>query len=126
VEQKARKYPRFAGTSHGSQSPERRSHRRYAIVAELQYRVMQRSRVMEEGSGHTVDISSDGVLFEALVALPPGLAIEVSIIWPAGGTKTKRLELHAQGYTVRAQRNCTAVHLSHYAFRELPISRVSL
>ena len=96
---------------------ERRADRRYPISADLQYRITNRRKVIEIGSGRTIDISSTGVLFESRVPLPRGLKIELRIMWPVVAGDSPKLELHAEGRTVRAQENCTAVRIEKYTFQ---------
>ena len=103
--------------AHGVAWSERRSDRRYPISADLQYRITNRRKVIETGSGRTVDISSNGVLFETRLPLPRGLKIELRILWPVVSAGSPRLELHAEGRTVRTQQNRTAVQIQKYAFQ---------
>jgi len=117
AQREASNKPQAGETSRSNRKPERRAHRRYSITAELEYRITKRQKLIVQGRGQTIDISSTGVLFEAPLPLPLGLKIEVVITWPARPTNLHRLELHAEGYTVRTERNCTAVLIKRYAFR---------
>jgi len=108
------------GASRGKGEVERRADRRYPINAELAYRITNRRRVITSGCGRTIDISSRGLLFESQIPLPRGLRIEVSIIWPTLPAGSSRLELLAEGRTVRTQQNCTAVQIKRYSFRQQP------
>ena len=101
-------------------SGDRRADRRYPINAALKYRITYRRKVIGTGPGRTIDMSSTGMLFESTSALPRGLKIEIWINWPALPAFNNRLELHAEGRTVRAQDNCTAVHIQKYTFRGQP------
>ncbi|HEY1338472.1 MAG TPA: hypothetical protein VGF59_13235 [Bryobacteraceae bacterium] len=96
---------------------DRRVARRYPIQADLRYKVLRRGRVLESGEGCTVDLSSGGVLFHADRALPPGVAIELEVNWPAAASAPLAITLSIAGRTVRWSRNCTAVRIRRYAFR---------
>jgi hypothetical protein len=61
---------------------DKRSHRRYPITLDVEYKLLKRGRVIQIGSGKTLDISSHGVLFEANEALAPGDLIELKMTWP--------------------------------------------
>ena len=104
-------------SAQGVARTDRRSDRRYPISADLQYRITNRRKVIESGSGRTIDISSTGILFESRLPLPRGLKIELKILWPVLTAGSPRMELHAEGRTVRAQQNCTAVQIQKYAFQ---------
>jgi hypothetical protein len=105
------------GTSREPRTPDRRSDRRYPINAEVRYCITNRQRVIQTGYGRIIDISSAGVLFESGLALPRGLKIELSIAWPALSSTSSKLELHAEGRTVRAEHNRTAAQIHRYTFR---------
>ena len=47
-------------------SSEQRSHRRYPIELEVEYRLLAKGRSEQVGSGKTRNISSGGMLFDAL------------------------------------------------------------
>ena len=96
---------------------ERRAHRRYAIATELNYRIVRQQRVLEEGSGQTVDISTSGISFGCARVLPIGSKIEISITWPPGSGGLRSLELAAQGRIVRVDRNITAISFKRSGFR---------
>lgn len=50
---------------------EQRSHQRYPIELEVEYRLLTKGQCELIGSGKTRNISSGGVLFEALGLAPP-------------------------------------------------------
>src|SRR5690349_24728354 len=97
------------GLSSTLAAEDRRAARRYPINADLRFRVLRRGRVLESGEGRTVDLSSGGVLFRADQALPPGVAIELEVSWPAGDFAPGAITLAIAGRTVRWSRDCTAV-----------------
>jgi c-di-GMP-binding flagellar brake protein YcgR len=101
----------------GEQRPERRSHRRYSVIAEVEYNVLSGDHAGKTARGWTVDISSSGVLFEADEALPEGTRIEVLVAWPARPNNDVGLELCASGHAVRRDNNRTAVRIERHVFR---------
>jgi len=96
---------------------ERRSARRYPIVADVGYKLLEGREVFQAGRGKTVNISSKGILFETEPAVPAGQEIELSIAWPAALPGGTRLQLTVTGRTVRAGTRHTAVELRAYEFR---------
>jgi c-di-GMP-binding flagellar brake protein YcgR len=107
-----------AGGSKTTRKMERRAHRRYSIAAEVEFRIKGRRTAVQKGKGQTIDISSNGVLFESRTPLPIGLKVELSISWPSPETLPKRLEFYAEGHTVRSDNNRTAIYFKRYNFRE--------
>ena len=97
---------------------ERRSDRRYPIHADLQYS-LRRYRFSMVGKGKTVNVSSHGVLFESDAILPPNMAIQLRIDWPARLNDQVRLRLHADGRVVRVEDKNIAVEVSQYSFHTL-------
>ena len=59
-------------------SGDRRADRRYEMRLELRWKLVRRRRVLESGTGYTVDLSSGGILIEAGKHLPAGLNLELS------------------------------------------------
>jgi hypothetical protein len=100
----------------GPSAGERRAARRYAIRMEMEYRLVWRSKRIVEGRGHTINLSSAGLLLEAKTALPLGAIIELTIAWPARISEQTGLSLKISGRTVRSQANRTAVVIRRYEF----------
>ncbi|HLK62447.1 MAG TPA: PilZ domain-containing protein [Bryobacteraceae bacterium] len=101
--------------SHGRK--DRRSGHRFPIEAELYYLLVNNKVIKSSGHGTSVNISSNGILFESSQSIRLGLEIELSIAWPARIDGVVHLQLHASGRTVRKQDNCTGVHVLRYEFR---------
>jgi hypothetical protein len=78
-------------------SGERRQHRRYLLEMELRWKLIRRRRVLETGIGHTIDLSSGGILFNAGRPLPAGHNVELSISWPVLLNDAVPLQLAAKG-----------------------------
>jgi hypothetical protein len=96
---------------------DRRAERRYPIRLELRYKLIRRRRILETGSGSTVNLSSGGTLFETAQPLPPGLDIEVSMAWPVLLNNVTPLRLVFYGRIVRSERNRTGVRALQHEFR---------
>lgn len=96
---------------------DRRSHNRYPIELELEYKLWNSDRVERVGFGRTLNLSSGGVLFEADVALPAGAAITLAVKWPCSLGKACTLKLHMRGRVIRCEARRIAVELTHYEFR---------
>ena len=95
-----------------SPGQDRRSHRRYPISVELKY-----SAGVQVGRGRTINLSEGGVLFEADLALPIDLPIELSISWPGRTWPPVPLEVYAPGKTVRVEGTKVAVKFDRAVFR---------
>lgn len=55
---------------------DRRRERRYGIELELRWKLVHRRKVLENGVGRTIDLSSGGILFDARQNLPAGLNVD--------------------------------------------------
>ena len=80
---------------------DRRLDRRYHLQLELKWKLIRRRRVLDTGTGHTIDVSSGGVLFDAGRHLPEGLNVELSISWPVLLHSVAPLQLVVAGKIVR-------------------------
>jgi hypothetical protein len=98
-------------------SGDRRFDRRYAIALELRWKLVRRRKVLESGTGSTLDLSSGGVLFEAGRQLPVGLNVELSISWPALLHDLAPMQLAVSGRIVRTHGSRTAILMSQHEFR---------
>jgi hypothetical protein len=97
---------------------DQRSHRRYAVTLDLEYKLVKRSRVVQLGSGRTLNISSGGVLFEATYALSPGGLLELMISWPVFLEGFCPLKLVMRGHVVRNDDgNQVAITVTYHEFR---------
>jgi hypothetical protein len=97
---------------------DRRSHRRYPIVLEVEYKVVKRHRVVELGSGFTLNISSSGVLIELSDTLRSTGAVEVTLHWPFLLDGICPLRLVIKGRVIRnhGRGKRIAVSIKHYEF----------
>lgn len=99
-------------------SVERRSARRFPIQQDAVYKIQDHRLVAPgNGTGRTVDISSDGVLFETEQHLCSGKRVELTMNWPAELEGGCALKFVACGRVVRSEDNQAAMHIEHYVFR---------
>lgn len=96
---------------------ERRASDRFPIERELRYKVLNRKTAEEMGSGKTLNMSSNGVLFTTEALLAPGRRVELAISWPAQLNSKVALKLVARGRIVRAAEGTAAVEIQKYEFR---------
>jgi PilZ domain len=80
----------------------RRLARRYDLALEVRWNLRGRNRLLDAGTGRTVNLSSGGVLFESDCHLPVGLKVELLIEWPSLLHDTHPLQLRVAGTIVRA------------------------
>ena len=99
----------------------RRSHRRYPMQVDLEYKLLDGKKVLKTGAGRTLNLSSSGILFESGESLPIATAIRLSIAWPAQLNDRVGLTLCVMGRTVRSSGNCTAVEILSHEFRTRPL-----
>ena len=103
----------------GTINGDRRQNRRYHLQLELRWKLIRRRRVLDTGTGFTVDVSSGGVLFDAGRHLPEGLNAEVSICWPVLLHNVAPLQLVATGKIVRGIGNRVAIQTVQHEFRTM-------
>jgi hypothetical protein len=96
---------------------DRRKDRRYPVELALRYKLIRRRRVLESGAGHTVDLSSGGILFQAERPLQPGLNVELSIDWPVLLHNVAPLRLVVTGRIVRSDERGVALRSVQHEFR---------
>lgn len=103
----------------------RRSHRRYPINVEVEYKLIDGHRVLKTGSGLTLNLSSGGVLFACEDALPIGAAIRLTLTWPVLLNERAGLNLCVNGRIVRSFGKYTAVEILSHEFRTRPAAHAS-
>jgi hypothetical protein len=98
---------------------DRRGADRFPIEREVRYKILSRKTATdgEGGSGLTVNMSSNGILFTTDRYLLPGRRLEVSISWPAQLNSKIALKLVARGRVVRAEEGRAAIEIHQYEFR---------
>lgn len=100
---------------------ERREDRRYDIQLEVRWKLIRRRRVIDTGTGRTVDLSSGGIMFETGRDLPAGLNVELSIQWPVRLHNTAPLQLIVSGRIVRTGGGWAAIRTVQHEFRTIGI-----
>ena len=65
-----------------SYDSDRRLHQRYSITLDVEYEVLDGTGLQCRGYGHTINISSGGILFDTQNRFTVGQRIELSIPWP--------------------------------------------
>ena len=96
---------------------DRRTYRRYPLSIDIEYRLSSPERITQVGRGTVVNLSNDGILFEAEDAIPMDTLIELSIPWPALRQPAVQLSLHVIGKTVRVENRRVAVQINRAVFR---------
>jgi c-di-GMP-binding flagellar brake protein YcgR len=96
---------------------ERRASRRYEIPLRLRWKVLRRKRLLETGTGTTVDLSSTGILFETDTKLPLDGAVELSIAWPILLDGSLAMQLVVAGRIARVTGRKVAIAITQYEFR---------
>jgi hypothetical protein len=81
------------------------------------YRVVHSKRESMSGSGTTLNISSEGILFTTEDMLPVGRTVELSVNWPARLDGTCALKFVALGRVVRSEATQAVVRIERYQFR---------
>jgi len=92
----------FYGNGGGDQiAGDRRRDRRYQLQLDVKWKLIRRRRVLDSGTGRTIDVSSGGMLFDAGRHLPEGLNVELSVAWPVLLHNVAPMQLVASGKIVR-------------------------
>ena len=113
----------FWGKSGGDQiAGDRREDRRYQLQLECKWKLIRRRKVLDTGTGHTIDVSSGGLLFDAGRHLPEGLNVELSIAWPVLLHNVAPMQLVASGKIVRSNGRHAAIHTVTHEFRTAGVS----
>jgi len=98
---------------------ERRASQRYSIERSLRYR-MRGIRPALAGTGMTVNMSSNGVLFMADQPLPPGKPVVLEINWPVLLNESRPLKLVTRGRIIWCDSISAAMHIEGWEFRTHP------
>jgi PilZ domain len=98
---------------------DRRQNRRYHLQLELRWKLIRRRRVLDSGTGRTIDFSSGGILFDAGRHLPEGLNVELSICWPVLLHNSSPMQLVVTGKIVRVTSKNVAIQTIQHEFRTL-------
>jgi len=112
----------FWGNGGGDQiAGDRRQDRRYQLQLEVKWKLIRRRRVLDTGTGQTLDVSSGGLLFDAGRHLPEGLNVELSIAWPVLLHNVAPMQLVASGKIVRSNGHHVAIQTVTHEFRTVGV-----
>jgi hypothetical protein len=103
-------------------SGDRRQDRRYELLLDVKWKLIRRRRVLDSGTGQTIDMSSGGILFDAGQYLPEGLNVELSITWPVLLHNVAPMQLVAAGRIVRSSGRNVAIQTVQHEFRTVGIA----
>lgn len=106
--------------SHEPVLRERRSERRYSIALQLQWKLFSRKRLIDMGTGITVDLSTGGILFESDHKLAAPGFMELAITWPARPDHLSSMHLVVIGRVVRVSGTRVAVRIKQHGFSTPP------
>lgn len=106
-----------SGSIRSQAEADRRSADRFPIEREVRYKILNKRNGHEEGTGKTINISSNGVLFTTDQILLPGKRLELSISWPAQLDNKCQLKLVARGRVARLEQGRAAIEIQQYEFR---------
>jgi hypothetical protein len=98
---------------------DRRYDRRYGISLDLRWKLVRRRKVLDSGTGSTLDVSSGGILFDAQRQLPVGFNVELSISWPALLHNIAPMQLVVSGRIVRTNGPHAAIRMVQHEFRTM-------
>jgi hypothetical protein len=93
---------------------ENRKNQRFEL--RLPFEVVRSSKNSETLFGHTLNVSSSGVLFELEQALQPGEVIEYYLTLPTGQEPNEDVRLRCVGKVTRCQGNYAAATMERYEF----------
>jgi hypothetical protein len=96
---------------------DRRFDRRYDLAFRVRWNLLHRNKLLDSGSGRTINLSSWGILFETSQKLPVGHKVCLSISWPVLLHNVARMQLVVVGRIVRSDGERTAVRIEHREFR---------
>lgn len=96
---------------------DRRRDRRYEIQLDLCWKLIYRCRVLETGTGRTIDLSNGGIHYATERRFPAGLNVELSIALPAVAGDAAPRHLVVSGKIVRSDGGRTAIRKRQAQFR---------
>jgi hypothetical protein len=104
-------------------APNRRQKSRFPMEQHVSYKPEKKSTSAGAGTGRTINIGSEGVLFTTGQPLSVGSRVKVAINWPALLDGTCALRFIATGPVVRSDGYQAAVRIDRYEFRTRAIPR---
>jgi hypothetical protein len=101
----------------GTHRADQRLHRRYPIVLDAEFELLNEDRVELFGYARTLNISTGGVLLSTHDSLPAGRSIKLAMNWPLLLGGVCPLRLIVRGHIVRSHGKRIAVQSTHHQFR---------
>ena len=98
-------------------SGNRRADRRYDIELNLHWKLIRRRKIIQNGAGRTIDLSSGGVRFNAGRQLVPGMDVELSIAWPVLLQNVAAMQLLVTGRIQWTAGDEVGVRVAKHEFR---------
>src|SRR5215470_19633527 len=99
---------------------ERRSKSRFDMQRELRYKMTGDGMPAATGTGHTLNLCSNGVAFVAEHVMQAGAFIELSINWPVLLDDNCPMRLNVFGRILRAEGMEAVCSIDKYEFRTAP------
>jgi len=96
---------------------DRRGKSRFKIRRELRYKLLCEGKVIEAGTGFTVDIGSGGVAFRSGCTFSVGEYVELSISWPVLLAESCPMQLSVLGKVLRSDGQRSVCSVDKYEFR---------
>jgi len=96
---------------------ERRRDKRYGMQLQLRWKLVRRRRLIDTGTGCTVNMSSGGIRFEAGRDMPAGLNVELAIAWPILLLNVAPMQLFITGRILRSGNGWAAIRTVTHEFR---------
>lgn len=100
---------------------DRRRRRRYSLNLDLEYAAAGSNSTTHTGKGRTIDISSNGILFQVEDCPDMGERIRLTLWWPARLNSGCSLRLVLDGVVVRRSANVYAMRFDRHEFRTAPV-----
>ncbi len=101
---------------------ERRRDKRYGMQLQLRWKLVRRRRLIDAGTGCTINMSSGGIRFEAGREMPSGLNVELAIAWPVLLLNVAPMQLVITGRILRSGDGWAAIRTVTHEFRTFAAS----
>jgi len=95
----------------------------FPIKVPVSYELMSGGQELFKGTGHTISLSSTGVVFDAGETLPIGRTVQLRIDWPVQLQNKADLTLAVTGKTVETQGTLARIEMIRHEFRIRPLAR---
>lgn len=96
---------------------DRRNAQRFEMGLDLRFREIGDGPELVQGSGKTIDMSSDAILFTPDCDVKPGTRLELAVAWPVRLDGRIALKFIARGVVMGYRRPNAVVAIQNYEFR---------